>query len=168
MDAIKKRYNTVKKSKKSIKESFEKIRDLVEVKNLKEGDPDRHELLTMLSQSREKMQKCLMGFEDVAKKKMNFQGMISCSLALDLIKLGDLKIEPNFPIPNYNNCYPPEFSLSSLPNVQNSCYPYSHKDLDNQEKGACLTNQDSDECQNAVSNLGKNGGMNNFFCVEVK
>lgn len=168
MDAIKNRYNTVKKSKKSIKKSFERIRDLVEVKNLKQDDPDRHELLTMLSQSREKMQRCLMGFEDVAKEKMNFQGVISCSLALDLIKLGDLKIEPNFPIPNYNNCYPPEFSLPGLPNVNNSCYPYSHKELSNQEKEACLINQDSDECQNAISNLGKNGGMNNFFCVEVK
>lgn len=149
-------------------ESFDKVTDLVEVENLEQDDPDRHEALTMLSQSRDKMQNCLMGFEDVAKEKMNFQGVIGCSLALDLVKLGQLKIEPGFPIPNYNNCYPPEFSVPDLPNVQNSCYPYSHKDLSDDAKEACLTDQDSDKCQQEVNNIGNNGGMNNFFCVEAK
>ena len=109
-----------------------------------------------------------MGFEEVAKEKGNFQGVIGCSLALDLVKLGQLKIEPDFPIPNYNNCYPSEFSVPNLPNVENSCYPYSHEDLSDDAREACLTNQDSDECQQPVSNLGTNGGMNNFFCVEAK
>lgn len=160
---INEKVTTVRNAKQTIEKSFSRIRDLVEVQNLEEGDPNRHELITMLSLSRERMQRCMIGFEKVPKEKMAPQGTLSCSLAFELLKLGKANIQPDFPIPNYENCYPPEFPVSEYQDI-GSCYPYNSEQLTEDQMETCLENMDSTECRNAVSGIGQTGGMNNFFC----
>jgi len=164
MYKVDKKIRKIKQAKRNIEESFERIIDLIEVKDLKDKDPNRHELLTMLTNSREKLNECVTGFQQVEKKKMSLRSAAPCDEIWDMIDTEELKISPKFPLENYKGCYPPDLSLPGYEEADN-CYPYYSDRLTPQQRKSCLENRSKNNCEQAVNNISPNGGMSNYFCV---
>ncbi|MBZ9572741.1 hypothetical protein KJA17_00910, partial [Patescibacteria group bacterium] len=109
---------------------------------------NRWKLLNALTNSRNKLEKCITGYGKVLKTGMTQMTLLNCMIALDKINREELLILPGF-----------EYLT---PTWSDYCYPYnSEYFLDDNQRKVCRRNKDSEACKKIVKDL-----MQNFFCCE--
>ena len=123
---------------------------------------NRWKLLNALTNSRNKLEKCIKGYGTVLKGEMTTMTLLNCMVSLDKIALEEILIVPGFE--NFAS-KPNELCFENLaPDRSKLCYPYNSKLwLDDDERKMCKQNKDSEECKKIVKDL-----MQNFFCCEGK
>ena len=119
---------------------------------------NRWKLITTLTDSRNKLENCLMGYTRVLRTQRVAATLLSCLVALDRINLADLLVVPGF---NKFASKPKELCFEELaPKPSEVCYPYNSKAfLTDDEINACKQNKDGNDCYETVKDL-----MSNFFC----
>ena len=153
--------SAIKENLKKIIKADENIYDLAHAEGplVEENQPlNRWKLILTLTDSRNKLENCLMGYARVLKEKRATATLLSCMVALDKISLAELLIVPGF---DKFISKPEEVCFDELvPNPSSVCYPYNSEYwLEQEERDKCKLNKNSLECYEAVGNL-----MYNFFC----
>ena len=129
------------------------------------ADPplNRWKLILTLTDSRNKLENCLMGYASVLRPKRATATLLSCIIALDRINLADLLVVPglNKFASKQGELYK-ELCFDELaPEIPSGvCYPYnSERWLDEDQRNRCKQNKDSLGCYEVMKDL-----MYNFFC----
>lgn len=119
---------------------------------------NRWKIVYAFTDSRNKLENCLMGYARVLESKRATATLLSCMVALDRINLADLLVVPGF---NKFASKPEELCFEELaPEPSEVCYPYNSKAfLTDDEINRCKQNKDSSDCYEAVKDL-----MDNFSC----
>jgi len=119
---------------------------------------NRWKITTAFTNSRNKLENCLMGYARVLRTQRATATLLSCLVALDRINLADLLVVPGF---NKFASKPKELCFEKLaPEPSEVCYPYNSKAfLTDDEINACKQNKDGNDCYETVKDL-----MYNFFC----
>ena len=119
---------------------------------------NRWKIVYAFTDSRNKLENCLMGYARVLEPKRVTATLLSCMVALDRINLADLLVVPGF---NKFASKPEELCFEELaPEPSEVCYPYNSKAfLTDDEINRCKQNKDSSDCYETVKDL-----MDNFSC----
>jgi len=124
---------------------------------------NRWKLATTLTDSRNKLENCLMGYARVLETKRATATLLNCMIALDRINLADLLVVPGFnKFPSKQGELYEELCFDELvPEIPSEvCYPYNSEYwLDEDQRNTCKQNKDSNDCYEAMKDL-----MYNFFC----
>lgn len=153
--------SAIKDNLKKITKADDNIYDLAHAEGpLVEANPplNRWKLILTLTDSRNKLENCLMGYTRVLKPKRATATLLNCMIALDKITLAQLLVVPGF---NKFASKPEELCFDELaPSPSEVCYPYNSEYwLEQEQINKCKQNKDSLDCYEAVGNL-----MYNFFC----
>jgi hypothetical protein len=153
--------SAIKTNLKKIIKADENIYDLAHAEGplVEENQPlNRWKLILTLTDSRNKLENCLMGYTRVLEDKRATATLLSCMIALDKISLAELLIVPGF---DKFISKPEEVCFDKLvPDPSQVCYPYNSEYwLEEDQRNRCKQNKDSLDCQKTVGNL-----MYNFFC----
>lgn len=124
---------------------------------------NRWKLTTTLTDSRNKLENCLMGYARVIRTESIAATLLSCMIALDKINLADLLVVPGFnKFPSKQEELYEELCFDELaPEIPSEvCYPYNSEYwLDEDQRDRCKQNKDGPDCYEKVKDL-----MYNFFC----
>lgn len=124
---------------------------------------NRWKLILTLTDSRSKLENCLMGYARVMRSKRATATLLSCMIALDRINLADLLVVPGFDkFPSKQEELYEELCFDELaPEIPSEvCYPYNSEYwLDEDQRNRCKQNKDSNDCYETTKDL-----MYNFFC----
>lgn len=125
---------------------------------------NRWKLLNALTNSRNKLERCITGYGKVLKQGMTQMTLLNCMIALDKIRIGEITILPGFDHFIYEG-HPEQSNLcfeNLAPAPGDLCYPYNSKHwMDDNERKICEENMDGPECEKILIDL-----MQNFFCCE--
>jgi len=119
---------------------------------------NRWKIIYAFTNSRNKLENCLIGYARVLKSERTTATLLSCLVALDRITLADLLVVPGF---NKFGLEPEKLCFEKLaPDSSDVCYPYNSKAfLTDDEVNACKQNKDGNACHETVKDL-----MYNFSC----
>ena len=119
---------------------------------------NRWKIIYAFTNSRNKLENCLMGYTRVLKSERATATLLDCMVALDRINLADLLVVPGF---DKFGLEPEKLCFEDLaPDSSDVCYPYNSKAfLADDEINACKQNKDGNACFETVKDL-----MYNFFC----
>jgi len=124
---------------------------------------NRWKLIITLTDSRNKLENCLMGYARVMRLKRATATLLNCMIALDKINLAELLVVPGFnQFPSKQEELYEELCFDELaPEIPSEvCYPYNSEYwLDEDQRNTCKQNKDSNDCYGAMKDL-----MYNFFC----
>jgi len=119
---------------------------------------NRWKITYAFTNSRNKLENCLMGYARVLESQRTTATLLSCLVALDRINLANLLVVPGF---NKFASKSEELCFEKLaPDSSDVCYPYNSKAfLTDDEIDACKQNKDGNACHETVKDL-----MYNFSC----
>jgi hypothetical protein len=119
---------------------------------------NRWKIVNALTDSRNKLENCLIGYARVLESERTTATLLSCLVALDKITLAKLLVVPGF---NKFGLKPEELCFEKLaPDSSDVCYPYNSKAfLTDEEVNMCKQNKDGNPCRELVKDL-----MWNFSC----
>lgn len=127
---------------------------------------NRWKLLNALTNSRNKLEECILGYGKVLKPAMTRMTLLDCEIALDKIYTGKLVILFGFD-KFIDEGHPEQSNLcfeNLAPERSDLCYPYNSKQfLNDDQRKICKQNKDSPQCREIIKDL-----MQNFFCCEGK
>jgi len=119
---------------------------------------NRWKIVNALTDSRNKLENCLIGYARVSDSERTTATLLSCLVALDKITLAQLLVVPGF---NKFGLEPEKLCFEDLaPTSTDVCYPYNSKAFLNvNEVDICQQNKDGNACRGLVEDL-----MYNFSC----
>jgi len=131
----------------------DRLNNLIQGKNLREGDVNRWTILEKLSLTRKRAESCVRGYGFPHKEDLTEQRIFSCQEGIDATILNSLVVLPDFPYPQTGNYW--------------NCYPLNSSFLTNDQKESCYINKDAEgteadpKCQRLIK-----GMMDNYYCCQ--
>jgi len=124
---------------------------------------NRWKIINAFTNSRNKLEKCIIGYGHVLKSEMTRMTLLNCMTALDEMETkGGIVILPGFEYFAASSTMEYLCFQDLAPVDSDYCYPYNSVCfLTDNEKKTCRKNKDSVKCEEIIKDL-----MHNFFCCE--
>jgi hypothetical protein len=124
---------------------------------------NRWKIINAFTNSRNKLEKCIIGYGHVLKPEMTRMTLLNCMTALDEMETkGGIVTLPGFEYFAATSTMKYLCFQDLAPVGSDYCYSYNSECfLTDDEKQICRKNKDSKECEEIIKDL-----MHNFFCCE--
>lgn len=124
---------------------------------------NRWKIINAFTNSRNKLERCIIGYGHVLKPEMTRMTLLNCMTALDEIETkGGIVILPGFEYFAATSTMEYLCFQDLAPVDSDYCYSYnSEYFLTDEQKETCRKNKDSVKCEEIIKDL-----MHNFFCCE--